>query len=85
MQSHCQRQGYFSSYQRETEQPGRMVRHQKTGRGQNLFQADITRRCGGCYAGQGMFTEGNADSFKEWMLNVHPEIEQVPIAPAFNK
>ena len=31
------------------------------------------------------FTEGNADSFKEWMLNVHPEIEQVPIAPAFNK
>ena len=31
------------------------------------------------------FTEGNADSFKEWMSNVHPEIEQVPIAPAFNK
>lgn len=31
------------------------------------------------------FTEGDADSFKQWMLKEKPQIPQVPIAPMFNK
>ena len=31
------------------------------------------------------FTEGDADSFRQWMLDNHPDIEYGPIAPAFDK
>ena len=31
------------------------------------------------------FTEGDADSFKQWMLDNHPEIKYGPIAPPFDK
>ncbi len=31
------------------------------------------------------FTEGDADSFKQWMLDNHPEIKYGPVAPPFNK
>lgn len=31
------------------------------------------------------FTEGDADSFRQWMLDNHPEIEYGPISPAFDK
>lgn len=31
------------------------------------------------------FTEGDPDSFKQWMLDTFPEIKQGPIAPAFDK
>ena len=31
------------------------------------------------------FTEGDSSSFKQWMLEQHPEIEYGPIDPAFDK
>lgn len=31
------------------------------------------------------FIEGDADSFRQWMLDKHPEIEHGPIAPAYDK
>ena len=31
------------------------------------------------------FTEGDADSFRQWMLDNHPEIKYGPVAPPFNK
>lgn len=31
------------------------------------------------------FTEGDADSFKQWMFEHHPEIKYGPVAPPFNK
>ena len=31
------------------------------------------------------FTKGNSESFKQWMLEQHPEIEYGPIDPAFDK
>lgn len=31
------------------------------------------------------FTEGDADSFRQWMLDNHPEIKYSPVAPPFNK
>lgn len=31
------------------------------------------------------FVEGDADSFRQWMKDYHPEIAHEPIAPAFNK
>lgn len=31
------------------------------------------------------FTKGDADSFKEWLKDTHPEVEQTSIAPAFDK
>lgn len=31
------------------------------------------------------FTEGDADSFRKWMLEHHPEIEHGPIAPPLDK
>lgn len=31
------------------------------------------------------FTEGNADDFRQWMKDMHPEITYGPIAAAFNK
>lgn len=31
------------------------------------------------------FTEGDSESFKQWMHETHPQIEQGPIAPAFDK
>ena len=31
------------------------------------------------------FTEGDAESFKRWMLDKHPEIPHAPIAPPFDK
>ncbi len=31
------------------------------------------------------FTEGNADSFRQWMLDNHPDIPFGPIAPMFDK
>ena len=31
------------------------------------------------------FTEGDSSSFKQWMLEQHPEIKYGPIDPAFDK
>ena len=31
------------------------------------------------------FTKGDSESFKQWMLEQHPEIEYGPIDPAFDK
>ena len=31
------------------------------------------------------FTKGDADSFKEWLKDTHPEVEQTSSAPAFDK
>ena len=31
------------------------------------------------------FTKGDANSFKEWLKDTHPEVEQTSIAPAFDK
>lgn len=31
------------------------------------------------------FTEGDSDSFRQWMLDNHPEIKYGPVAPPFNK
>lgn len=31
------------------------------------------------------FTKGDSETFKQWMLEQHPEIEYGPIDPAFDK
>ena len=51
----------------------------------SYFKLSTAEHNEGVMLDKSCFTEGDAASFIQWMLDKHPEIEHAPIAPPFDK
>ena len=51
----------------------------------SYFKLSTNEQNEGVMIDKSSFTEGDADSFRQWMLDKHPDIAYGPVAPYLNK
>lgn len=51
----------------------------------SYFKLTSSQGVEGVMLDKSCFIEGDSGSFKQWMLDIHPEIPHTPISPAFDK